>query len=100
MAKEKKNAAQDDVEIIYLTDPSGKSIAYEFLDVVDYEGEQYAILLPVKGEDPDVEIVKIIDVLDEENGEGYVGLNDEEVLDAVFQIFLAHVEEAEKAEEE
>lgn len=99
MAKEKKKKNQDDVEIIYLSDEKGSNIAYEFLDVVDYEGEQYAILLPVKGEDPDVEIVKIIDLLDEENGEGYVGLNDEEILSAVFDIFMTHVEEAENEEE-
>ena len=100
MAKDNKKKADNDVEIIYLSDDAGKSIAYEFLDVVDFEGEQYAILLPVKGEDPDVEIVKIIDILDSENGEGYVGLNDERILSAVFDIFLQHVEEAEKAEEE
>ena len=45
--------------IIVLNDENGDEIEFEFLDLIEYEGEEYVVLLP----------------------------HDEEVLNAVFEIF-------------
>ena len=76
-----------EAEIITLEDDLGNEQDFEFVDVVEYEGEEYIILLPVDdGEDAyDVLILRIESVDDET--ESYVGIDDEEILQNVFSIF-------------
>lgn len=77
-----------EVEIITLEDDLGNEQDFEFLDVVEYEGDEYIILLPVDGEDEEQSEVMIlrIDSIDDEN-ENYVGIDDEDILQKVFDIF-------------
>ena len=74
--------------IITLNDEDGNEVKFEFLDLIEYGGEEYVILLPVEeGEDADeVVILKVEDTGSEEE-ESYVGVDDQEVLNAVFAIF-------------
>lgn len=57
MADEKNigTPAEEEIEIITLTDENGEDMDFEFLDLVEYEGKRYAVLLPpvedVEGED-------------------------------------------------
>jgi uncharacterized protein YrzB (UPF0473 family) len=82
-----------EVEIITLEDDQGNEQDFEFLDVVEYEGDEYIILLPTEDEDEDQNEVMIlrIDSIDDEN-ENYVGIDDEDVLQKVFDIFKKRYE--------
>lgn len=71
--------------IVVLTDEDGNDVEFEFLDIVQVEGKEYVILLPVeemeKGE------VVIFKIEGEGEDESYVGLDDEEEAERVFQAF-------------
>lgn len=75
--------------IIILNDENGNEVKFEFLDLMEYEGEEYIILLPTKeGEDNDeVVILKVEDVEDDPDMETYVSIDDEDTLNAVFEMF-------------
>ena len=83
-----------EVEIITLEDDLGNEQDFEFLDVVEYDGDEYIILLPVEGEDEEQNEVMIlrIDSVDDET-ENYVGIDDEEILQKVFDIFKKRYED-------
>ena len=74
--------------IIILNDEDGNEVKFEFLDLIEYSGEEYVILLPVE-EDEDADEVVILkgEDTDSEEEESYVGVDDQEVLNAVFAIF-------------
>ena len=77
--------------IIELNDEEGNVVQFEFLDLVELDGEEYVVLLPVvgQGEEGDGEVVILkLESTDEEAGEeSYVGVDDEQILNKVFQIF-------------
>ena len=75
--------------IIILNDEEGKEVEFEFLDLVELDGEEYVILLPVEEESEDEGEVVILKVEDTENEEEeeYVSVDDEEILNKVFEIF-------------
>ena len=75
--------------IIILNDENGNEVKFEFLDLMEYEGEEYIILLPTEeGEDNDeVVILKVEDVEDDTDMETYVSIDDEDTLNAVFEMF-------------
>jgi Protein of unknown function (DUF1292). len=77
--------------IIILNDENGNEVQFEFLDLIEYEEEQYVVLLPVleEGEEDDGEVVilKIDDSDEESDEESYVSVDDENTLQAVFNIF-------------
>ena len=74
--------------IIILNDENGNEVQFEFLDLMEYEGEEYIILLPTEEEDNDeVVILKVEDVEDDPDMETYVSIDDEDTLNAVFEMF-------------
>ena len=78
-----------DNNILILHDEDGNDVEFEFLDLIEYEGEEYVVLLPNDEEDDDageVLILKLEDT-DSEDEESYVSVEDEEVLNTVFEIF-------------
>lgn len=70
--------------IVSLTDENGNEVRFEFLDLVEYDGGQYVVLLPVDEDGSEVVILKLVETGDEET---YAGVEDQEILDAIFQIF-------------
>ena len=74
--------------IIVLNDEEGNEAEFEFLDLIEYEGEEYVVLLPVEEADDagEVVILKLEDT-ESEDEESYVSVDDEEVLNKVFEIF-------------
>lgn len=72
-------------EIVLLQDNEGNEVEFELLDVVEYEGEEYIILIENDEEAQDVTILKIESIDDET--EEYFGIDDEEVLTNVFEVF-------------
>ncbi len=75
--------------IIYLSDENGNDVKFEFLDLIEYESEQYVVLLPAEEEEDDSGEVVILKLEDSESEdeESYVSVDDEETLNAVFDIF-------------
>ena len=76
---------EEEVNILTLTDENGADVDFEYLDCVDYEGKEYLVLMPVD-EDANEIIILEVEPVDEET-ENYVGVSDENVLDAVYAIF-------------
>ena len=78
--------------IVILNDEDGNEVKFEFLDLVELDDEEYVVLLPVseEGEEEEGEVVilKIEDTDDEKSEEeSYVSIDDEEILNKVFNIF-------------
>lgn len=73
---------------IILNDESGDEAVFEFLDLIKYQGEEFVVLLPCDETDEadEVVILKIEDTGDEDL-ESYTSVDDESVLNAVFEIF-------------
>lgn len=78
--------------IVILNDEDGNEVKFEFLDLVELDDEEYVVLLPVTDEgqedEGEVVILKVEDSDDDESEEeSYVGIDDEETLNRVFEIF-------------
>ena len=75
--------------IIILNDENGEDVPFEFLDLIELDGEEYVVLLPVEEDEEEAEevvILKLEDSEDEET-ESYVSVDDEDVLNTVFVMF-------------
>lgn len=73
--------------IISLTDDLGNEVKFEFIDLISYELETYVVLAPADDETADIIILKVLDTDDDDEEETYVGVDNEEVLNAVYGIF-------------
>lgn len=70
---------------IILNDENGGEAEFEFLDLIEYEGEEYIILLPKEDDADEVVILKVEDTSGDE--ESYISVEDEDTLQTVFEIF-------------
>ena len=90
---ENVNEGEELDNIIILNDEDGNEVEFEFLD---YEGEEYVVLLPVEEEETEepgeVVILKLEDT-ESEDEESYVSVEDEEVLNKVFEKFKEKFED-------
>ena len=76
---------EEEAAILTLTDENGNDIEFEYLDCLEYQGKEYLVLMPF--DEPETEIVIMeIEPVDEEN-ENYLAVEDEKVLNAVYDIF-------------
>ena len=76
---------EEEQNILTLTDENGVETDFEYLDVIEYQGEEYLILMPAE-EDADEIVILLIEPVDEEN-ENYLAVDDEATLTAVYEIF-------------
>ena len=75
--------------IIVLNDEDGNEVNFEFLDLVELDGEEYVVLLPTEESEEgrgEVVILQVEDT-DSEEEESYISVEDEEVLNKVFEMF-------------
>ena len=90
MNEENNNIPEEELDnIIVLNDENGEEVPFEFLDLIELEGEEYVVLLPVEEDEEDageVVILKVEDT-DSDEEESYVSVEDEEVLNRVFEMF-------------
>jgi len=86
MSEDTNNEELDN--IIVLNDENGNETEFEFLDLIEYEGEEYVVLLPVEESEEagEVVILKLEDT-ESEDEESYVSVDDEDTLNKVFEIF-------------
>lgn len=80
-----QNDINDDGALIALTDETGKEVIFEILGVVDYDNDEFAVLIENRSDADEVVIFKI-QSLDDENEE-FVSIEDEELLNKVFELF-------------
>ncbi|MGI6654708.1 MAG: DUF1292 domain-containing protein [Christensenellales bacterium] len=86
--------------LIELTDEDGVTTVFEYLTTVPYEGNEYVVLMVVPdeedfdaAEDDEGEVV-ILKIEQDENGEDmYVTCEDEEISQAVFDLFMEQLDE-------
>lgn len=81
--------AEEIDNIVVLNDEDGNEVEFEFLDLIQYENEDYVVLLPTEDEGEEageVVILKLEDTEDEDE-ESYVSVEDEEILNKVFEMF-------------
>ena len=86
-----ENDGEELDNILTLNDEDGNEVEFEFLDLIEYDGEEYVILLPVEDEEEaeepgEVVILKLEDT-ENEDEESYVSVEDEDILNAVFEKF-------------
>lgn len=73
--------------VIILNDEEGNEVRFEFLDLIELDGEEYVVLLPIEEDSEEVVILKVEDSEDDEEMENYVSVDDEDTLNQVFEIF-------------
>ena len=76
---------ENEAPLITLEDEEGNEMEFEFLDIVEYEGEEYIVLIE-NNEDADEVVILKINPIDEDTEE-YLSIEDEELLDKLFDIF-------------
>ena len=76
---------EEESNLLSLTDENGQETVFEYLDVIEYNGKEYLILLPAEDENGEVVILEI-EPVDEEN-ENYLSVNDEKLLNEVYDIY-------------
>lgn len=88
-----ENFGGEDLDnIVILNDEDGNEVRFEFLDLIELNNEEYVVLLPVveegeEDEEGEVVILKVEDTDEDSDEESYVSVEDEEVLNEVFEIF-------------
>ena len=76
---------EEEVSILTLTDENGQDVDFEYLDCIEYEGKEYLVLIPAEEGDGHIVILEV-EPVDEEN-ENYLSVENETVLNAVYEIF-------------
>jgi uncharacterized protein YrzB (UPF0473 family) len=82
---ENNEILNEEENILTLTDENGNETAFEYLDVIEYKGEEYLILMPAEEEETHIVILEI-EPVDEEN-ENYLSIDDEDLLNTVYGLF-------------
>ena len=81
---------EEEDSVVILKDEDGNDVKFEFLDLIEYEGENYLLLLPaeeVEDENADEVVILKEDPNTQENEEAYVSVEDEDTLNKIFEIF-------------
>ena len=76
---------EEESNILMLTDENGEDVEFEYLDCIEYEGKEYLVLMPADENSSEIVILEV-EPVDEET-ENYLSVQDEDVLNAVYEIF-------------
>ena len=91
MSKNKSNAPieEEEIQIFEFQDEDGNVEKFEFLDIIEFEGKEYAVLLPVT-DDEDALMVHILEIVEELDSEydTYIGIDDQELVDKIYAAFM------------
>lgn len=99
--KKTQEAEEPETDIIELTDEDGVTSQFEYLTTIDHEGELYVVLMLLEDEkdtqdDDEGEVLILKIEKDKETGEDiYVSIDDDNISQAVFDKFLAMMDEEE-----
>lgn len=89
MSNNKKQPENENILVLH--DEEGNKERYEIIDTVEYDNRDFIVLLPLPevGE-PNEEMLYVLEVvedLDDPEYDNYIGIEDDETIDAVFEIF-------------
>ena len=76
---------EEESSILTLTDENGMDTDFEYLDCIEYKDKEYLVLMPVDTVETEIVILEV-EPVDEEN-ENYLAVEDEKLLNAVYDIF-------------
>jgi uncharacterized protein YrzB (UPF0473 family) len=92
----------DQDNIVTLIDEEGNEVSFEHIDTIMYQDHEYVLLLPtepVEGMSEDEEGVVILRIIRGDDEDAYENVEDEALLDTVFEMYLATMEEEEDDED-
>ena len=89
---------EEETSILTLTDENGVDTDFEYLDCIPYQGKEYLVLLPADEAATDVVVLEV-EPVDEET-ENYLSVQDEDLLNAVYDIFKEKYKDVLTFEEE
>lgn len=97
MDKEKDNVTvvnfgDQESQTITLTSDKGEDVECEVLDFFEHKGVEYAVLLPVEQLDEEEGEVVILKAVIEDDEEYLEGVEDMELLEEVFNVFVDRME--------
>ena len=85
--RENDEVMEEDNRIV-LTDEDGVEVEFEFCASIEFEGNEYVVLLPTDEDDGEVVILEVREDENEESDDAtYVSVEDERILEEVFKIF-------------
>ena len=85
MENENIELMEEEASILTLTDENGENVDFEYLDCIELDGVEYLVLLPADDAESEIVILEV-EPVDEEN-ENYLAVEDEKLLNAVYEIF-------------
>lgn len=94
---------EKDDNIVVLVDENGENVEFEHLDTIEMDGSEYVVLLPLEEGNGDGEVDEVIILKIERNDDGedtFVTVDDEEILNEVFEEFKERMEEFADFEED
>lgn len=74
----------EESNLIKLSDENGNDISFEFLDFINYLGNDYVVLLPIDDDADEVVILQVEQTGDEES---YTSVDDESTVNVIFSMF-------------
>lgn len=89
---------EEETSILTLTDENGQDVDFEYLDCIDYEGKEYLVLMPAEELSTEIVILEV-EPVDDEN-ENYLSVQNEDTLNAVYEIFKEKYKDVLTFEEE
>lgn len=92
---DKENLEEKESEIIELIDDSGKVIKFRLLDVTEYKGEKYTLLLAAEESEEIADDEVVIFRLNEKE-ETLEPIEDEKLLEEVFEFYQNEADEEEE----
>lgn len=98
MENENIELYEEETNILTLTDENGQDVDFEYLDCIDYQGKEYLVLMPAEELSTEIIILEV-EPVDEEN-ENYISVQDEAVLNTVYEIFKEKYKDVLTFEEE
>ena len=85
MENENIELYEEETSILTLTDENGQDVDFEYLDCIEYQGKEYLVLMPADSISTEIVILEV-EPVDEEN-ENYLSVQNEDLLNAVYEIF-------------
>lgn len=74
-------------DFITLRTEDGEELKFEFLDTVTLDDREFVVLLPLEEDAEEVIVLEVEDALDDPDSEDYTTVEDQEILDKVFEVF-------------
>ena len=98
---DRRNSLEEQNTLVTLIDEQGKEVEFDLVATFDYEKKRYAALIPIdEVENVDEDEVVILEIVKTPDGERYLPIENDVLLDEVFNEFLEILDEMADGDEE